>query len=300
MNTLISIVGPTAVGKTSLAIQVAKHFQTEIISADSRQFYKEMHIGTAKPDLEEQQGIPHHFIHSHSLHEGLSAGDFEVQGLACLKEIFSRHKRAVLVGGSGLFVNALLEGLDDLPKPKEGVRERLNLLFKTKGLAAIQQLLKEKDADYYEQVDQSNPQRMIRALEVVESTGIPFSQWRKNTKKKRDFEVISIGLTLERELLYSRINKRVDLMMQAGLLEEVKSLMPFKESPTLQTVGYAELFAYLAGQISLEQAVAKIKQNSRKYAKRQLTWFNRNPKTRWFSPNQIEEILSYIEGYRTL
>lgn len=287
--------GPTAIGKTALAIEVAKQFNTEIISADSRQFYKEMSIGTAKPNDEELQAVPHHFINSHSIQDSFSAGDFEKAGLQKINDLFQFQDVVVMVGGSGLFVNAVLEGLDDLPKAKPGIREGLNRTYQEKGLAFIQQQLLALDPAYYAEVDISNPQRIIRALEVIQSTDIPFSHWRKNKKTDRDFNVISIGLQMERALLYERINRRVDQMTQAGLLKEVENLYDFKDLSALQTVGYAELFNYLDKQCSLEEAIAKIKQNTRKYAKRQITWFKRNQHTTWFEGEDLPLILDHIE-----
>ena len=294
LKTLISITGPTAIGKTACAIGLAKMLETEIISADSRQFYKEMSIGTAKPSENELRSAPHHFINSHSIQNPLSAGDFENEGIEKINCLFERHDTLVMVGGSGLFVNAILEGLDNLPKAKEGIREGLNQVYLDKGLSFLQSQLKELDPNYYNVVDTSNPQRIIRALEVVESTGIPFSTWRKNIKTVRNFNVISIGLEIERATLYDRINQRVDNMMKDDLLIEAKKLYPFKHLPALQTVGYSELFDYMDGKSSLEDSIAKIKQNSRKYAKRQITWFKRNPNTVWFQPNDSFLIEEYV------
>jgi tRNA dimethylallyltransferase len=295
LKTLISIIGPTAVGKTALTIQLGNKFNTEILSADSRQFYKEMNIGTAKPSQEELNAIPHHFINSHSILGNVSAGDFEKEALKKIEELFQQHDILLLVGGSGLFVNAVIDGLDDLPKAKEGVREFLNQTYKEKGLHFIQEKLKEIDLIYYKEVDISNPQRIIRAIEVFETTGIPFSDWRKNKKTERNFRTLSIGLEIDRKLLYERINQRVDDMMKKGLLKEVESLYNFKHLPALQTVGYAELFDYIDNKYSLEDAISKIKQNSRRYAKRQMTWFKRNPTTTWFEPSELPTIINYIE-----
>lgn len=296
MNTLISIVGPTAIGKTSLAIKVADALHSEIISADSRQFYRELTIGTAKPTAAELRAIPHHFINSHSIENPLSAGDYESEGIKKINQLFFKHSNLVMVGGSGLFVNAITEGLDHLPKAKEGVRESLNEIYKEKGLTHIQAELKKVDPTYFNAVDISNPQRIIRALEVYKSSGIPFSKWRTNNKTTRNFKVITIGLEMDRALLYDRINQRVDNMMSDGLLEEVEGLYEHRNLPALQTVGYKELFNYIDNQYSLETAVSKIKQNSRKYAKRQITWFKKNKQTAWFNPNDFPSILSYIKS----
>lgn len=296
MKTLISIVGPTAVGKTALTLELGRQFNTEIISADSRQFYKELNIGTAKPSQEELNQVPHHFINSHSIHDNFSAGDFEKDGLAKIDSLFQRHDLLLMVGGSGLFVNAVIEGMDDLPRPKEGLRELLNQTYKEKGINFIRERLSKIDPVYYKAVDISNPQRMIRAIEVFETTGIPFSIWRKNNKKERNFRTLSIGLNIERNLLYDQINQRVDDMINNGLLKEVETLLPFKEYSPLKTVGYTELFDYIDGKYTLEEAVAKIKQNTRKYAKRQLTWFRKNQNTVWFNPNEIPAVINYIES----
>jgi tRNA dimethylallyltransferase len=296
LKTLISIVGPTAIGKTALALELGKRFNTEIISADSRQLYREMSIGTAKPSQEELNLVPHHFIDSHSIKDDFSAGDFEKEALAKIESLFQQHDLLLLVGGSGLFVNSIIDGLDDLPKAKEGVREALNQSYKEKGIDFIRERLREIDPSYYSEVDISNPQRMIRAIEVFDTTGIPFSAWRKNKKKERKFKTISIGLTIGRPILYERINHRVDCMVNDGLLKEVESLYPYKGYTALQTVGYSELFDYLDGKYSIEEAVEKIKQNTRKYAKRQLTWFRKNENTTWFEPNEVPEIIKYLES----
>lgn len=296
MKTLISIVGPTAIGKTSLAIKIAESLQTEIISADSRQFYRELTIGTAKPNKIELHTVPHHFINSHSIKEPFSAGDYENEGIKVINQLFTEYDQLVMVGGSGFFVNAIIQGLDNLPKAKQGIRESLNQAYAENGLAHIQDKLKKIDPSYFSKVDISNPQRIIRALEVFESTGIPFSQWRKNKKSTRNFRVITIGLQMDRALLYERINLRVDMMMNEGLLEEVKSLYDRKSLPALQTVGYKELFDYLDDKCSLEEAIAKIKQNSRKYAKRQITWFKKNEQTTWFDPNDLPSVIAYLKS----
>lgn len=296
MKTLISIVGPTAVGKTALTLELGKKFNTEIISADSRQFYKELNIGTAKPSQGELNQVPHHFINSHSIQDTFSAGDFEKDGLAKIDSLFQRHDLLLMVGGSGLFVNAVIEGMDELPKPQEGLRELLNQNYKEKGINFIRERLNKIDPFYYKTVDISNPQRMIRAIEVFETTGIPFSIWRKNNKKERNFKTLSIGLNIERTLLYNQINQRVDDMINNGLLKEVETLLPFKEYSPLKTVGYTELFDYIDGNYTLDEAIEKIKQNTRKYAKRQLTWFRKNQNTVWFNPNEIQAVVNYIES----
>lgn len=296
-KTLVCIVGPTAVGKTALAIDVARAFETVILSADSRQYYREMTIGTAKPTPAELAAVPHYFIDTLSVTDSYSAGDFERDALVLLEQLFIQHDVVLLVGGAGLFVDAVCQGLDDLPRPEAGVRDRLNMLYKTQGLSHLQQMLKQVDPEYHDEVDLSNPQRVIRALEVYESTGAPFSSFRRRQSANRPFNTVNIGLETDREKLYQRINARVDAMMENGLLDEVKALQPYRNLPPLLTVGYAELFDYLDGAYTLETAVDKIKQHTRRYAKRQLTWFRRDADTQWFAPEDLKEIIDFI-AYR--
>jgi len=295
-KSLIVIVGPTAVGKTSVAIELAKQFNTEIVSADSRQFYKEISIGTAKPSDEELLEVKHHFINSHSIQEVYSAGAFERDALSVLEEIFSRKDKAIAIGGSGLFIKALTEGLDILPTPEAGVREKWNNKLEECGISHLQEALQKIDPAYYKEVDKNNPQRLVRALEVYETTGVPFSEFRINKKNKRPFQIIPIALNMDRALLYERINSRVDLMMQEGLLKEVESVHLYKDIPALKTVGYQEIFEYLEGQIDLATAVDKIKQNTRRYAKRQITWFKKMDGVEFFHPENMQEILKHIKG----
>lgn len=295
-KTLVCVVGPTAVGKTAVGIQLAQHFHTVILSADSRQFYQEMNIGTAKPTPEELATVSHYFVNSHQLTDEYSVGDFERDALQLLDELFAQQDRVLLVGGSGLFIDAVCRGLDDLPTPSPGVRDRLNRLHKLEGLPHLQQLLKDVDPVYYQEVDIHNPQRVIRALEVYESTGRPFSYFRKQQQKKRPFQIRKLGLNTERQSLYQRINTRVDAMMEAGLLDEVVALLPYRNLPPLQTVGYAELFDYLDGKYTLNEAIDRIKQNTRRYAKRQLTWFRKDPETTWFEPTDLAGMITYITG----
>jgi len=298
-KTLISVVGPTVIGKTALAIQLAQHFGTEIISADSRQFFREMAIGTAKPSPAELAAAKHHFIDSHSVSQLFSTGDFEVEGLKKLDEIFRKHDVAIMAGGSGLYVNALINGLDDMPDIDLSIREKLNKQFEEEGLSVIQNQLAEVDPEYFAKVDQQNPQRMIRGLEVYLSTGQKLSSMLSATKKERPFNIIKIGLNTDRAVLYDRINRRVDQMMADGLVEEVKLLTPFRKYNALNTVGYSELFDYLDGKITLEDAVASIKQNTRRFAKRQLTWFRRDEEVNWFEPDQSKQIIDFAENIIT-
>jgi tRNA dimethylallyltransferase len=294
-KTLISIVGPTAIGKTALAIEVAQHYQTEIISADSRQFYQEMSIGTAKPNAQELAEAPHHFVNSHSIHDTFTVGDFEKQAIQKIEDLFQKHDVLVMVGGSGLYINAVLYGFDELPKADEELRNQLNQQLAYQGIEPLQKQLQELDPIYYQEVDTQNPQRIIRALEVCISTGKPFSSFRKTESKKRSFNSIVIGLDMEREKLYNRINQRVDVMMKEGLLEEVKSLQEFQHLNALKTVGYSEIFNYLNGEWKLDQAIDKIKQNTRNFAKRQLTWFRKKEGIVWFKPSEKEAVFSFLK-----
>ena len=281
---LIVVVGPTASGKTAYAIELAKKYDTEIISADSRQFFREMSIGTAKPTPEELSQAKHHFIDSHSIMDSFSVGDFEKQALAVLDDIFKTHDAAIMAGGSGLYIKAVCEGFDDLPVASTGIRERLNREFEEKGITLLQEKLKVADPVYYDEVDLNNPQRLIRALEVWESTGRPFSSYRKAEAAQRPFEIKKIGLDLPREVLYQRINDRVDEMVKHGLVEEVRSLLPYRHLNALNTVGYSELFDHFDGKTDPNTAIALIKQNTRRFAKRQLTWFRKDTGIRWLKP----------------
>ncbi len=293
---LIVVVGPTAVGKTTFAIRLAQHFKTEIISADSRQFYKEMSVGTAKPSPTELSMAKHHFINSHSIAQKYSAGDFEREALALLTNLFQKHDEVIMVGGSGLFVRAVCEGFDELPKAPPEVREALNRIFREQGIAPLQERLKEIDPVFFRSADIHNPQRIIRAIEVFETTGRPFSDFQNHVRIQRDFQIVTLGLNMERSELYDRINKRVDLMIASGLLAEVAQLVAYREEPALRTVGYAEIFDYFDEKYSLQEAVSLIKQNSRRYAKRQITWFKKHGNTKWFTPSDWDAVLVHIAG----
>jgi tRNA dimethylallyltransferase len=286
-KTLIVIAGPTASGKTAAAISLARHYKTVILSADSRQFYREMSIGTAKPSWIELAAAKHYFIDSHSITENFSVGDFEKQALALLDEQFKIHDVIILVGGSGLYIKALVEGFDEIPQADTGVREQLNKEFTLKGIEPLQKRLKEVDPDYYNEVDLNNPQRIIRALEVHKTTGKPFSSYRKAGLNKRPFNILKIALDMPREILYHRINQRVDMMLEQGLIAEARSLIFHRNLNALNTVGYSELFDHFDDKISLEKAIDQIKQNTRHFAKRQLTWFRKDTNIHWLKPEDI-------------
>ncbi len=292
---LIVIAGPTAVGKTALSIELAKFYNCPIISADSRQFYKEMSIGTAKPTKEEMQDISHYFIDNISIHDTYNVGQFEREAIKCIETLFKDHEQLILVGGSGLYINAILNGVDEFEEIPAHIREQLIKDYEEKGLTYLQEELKQKDEVYYNQVDLNNPQRIMRALEVCIHTQKPYSSFRTKEKKQRSFDAINILINTDREILYNRINKRVDIMMQNGLLEEVKALYPHKHLNALNTVGYKELFDFIDGKCTLEEAVNLIKQNSRRYAKRQLTWFNHQGDFETFAPTDLEKLKAYLD-----
>ncbi|MEI6694873.1 MAG: tRNA (adenosine(37)-N6)-dimethylallyltransferase MiaA [Bacteroidota bacterium] len=294
-KTLIVIVGPTAVGKTAMAIKLAQQFSTEIISADSRQFYRELKIGVASPSLEELSLATHHFIGNLSIHDTYNVSKYETEALQCIDEIFKTKEMAVLVGGSGLYIDAVCKGIDELPDPEEELRENIKHLYATEGITALRSQLRLLDPVYCNEVDLANPKRLMRAIEVCLTTGKPYSSFRVNQQTPREFNIVKIGLSREREELYDTINHRVDLMLEMGLLDEVKGLFPYKELNALNTVGYKEIFAYLENECSLAEAIEKIKTNSRRYAKRQLTWFRRYDDITWFEANNHTEIFDYLK-----
>jgi len=295
-KTLVVVAGPTASGKTAAAIELANHYHTVIVSADSRQFYKEMSVGTAKPTDNELSAARHYFINSHAITAPFSAGDYEKKALILLDELFKVHDKVILVGGSGLFIKAVCEGFDEFPDPTPGIREKLNAYLDEKGIAFLQEKLKAADPEYYHQVDLNNPQRVIRALEVFESTGKPYSSFRSKKVNARPFIVVKFGLTLPREVLYQRINHRVDEMVKQGLVEEVRSLLPYRNINALNTVGYSELFDYFDGKIDLDDAIAAIKQNTRRFAKRQLTWFRKDEEINWLQADKKDLITDMISA----
>lgn len=294
MNFLLVIGGPTASGKTDVAIRLAQHYDTVILSADSRQFYREMSVGTAKPEAAQLAQVRHYFIDSLSIHDPYSVGDFERDALALLTVLFRQHQVVLLTGGSGLFLKALCEGLDEFPETPLSVRQEVEAIYREQGLEVLQQQLKEADPEYYAQVDLHNPHRLIRALAVFRASGKPFSSFRKKAAVKRDFRPIFLELSWDRAALYERINKRVDLMLDNGLESEARQLYPWKNLPALQTVGYQELFSCFDGAISREVAIEQIKQHSRNYAKRQLTWSRRDGYWKHFHPSEWSDILQYL------
>jgi len=296
-NYLISILGPTAIGKTSLSIKVARHFQTEIISAVSRQFFKEMSIGTAVPEKAELEAAPHHFIQHISVEEKYSVGDFEKEAIKKLETLFKEHSVVIMVGGSGLYVKAVTEGLDEFPQADPEIRKNLNEHLEKDGIDWLQKKLFVLDPEYYKIADVQNPHRLIRALEICIETGKPFSSFLNQKKPERNFKNIHIGLMADREMIYDRINKRVTLMIENGLVEEARNLYSQKDLNALNTVGYKELFQYFDGKTDLETAISEIKKNTRRFAKRQLTWFRKDPKIKWFDLNEDpENIFRYIES----
>lgn len=274
-KTLKVIYGPTAIGKTALAIKLAKELNTEIISADSRQFYKEMKIGTAVPDQEELEAVKHHFIQHKSIHENYNVGLFEKEAISKIDELFKRFESLVMVGGSGLYIDGVCKGLDSFPEISQTLRDKIRTDFKSKGIKWLQNEVKALDPEYYESADKQNHQRLLRCLEVCLQSGKTYNSFKNTNKNIRSFEVEYYSIQMNREELYDRINRRVDNMMDNGLLSEVENLLPYQELNALQTVGYKELFSYFKKEITLEEAIALIKQNSRRYAKRQLTWLNR-------------------------
>ncbi|MFC4479263.1 tRNA (adenosine(37)-N6)-dimethylallyltransferase MiaA [Flavobacterium chungangensis] len=303
MKYLITIVGPTAIGKTALSIALAQHFKCEIVSCDSRQFFKEMTIGTAVPSQEELSAAKHHFIQNKSIFENYTVGDYEKEALLKLEELYQNNDFAILIGGSGLYVDAILKGFDEFPEIPSEIRAEVNSNYKKFGIEYLQEQLQNLDPDYYQKITienpqtLQNPQRMMRFVEVCIGSQKPYSSFLNLKKNNRNFTLILIGLDADREIIYNRINQRVDIMMDMGLLEEAKSLYPNKELNALQTVGYRELFSYFDGDFTLPFAIEEIKKNTRRFSKRQLTWFKRNENTKWFDySTDRNEIINYIEN----
>jgi tRNA dimethylallyltransferase len=292
----IVLAGPTAVGKTAAAIKIARHFNTSIISADSRQFFRELTIGTAKPTEAELQQVPHHFINSHSIAEAYDAARFAGDALAVAAAIFEHHHHAILCGGSGLYIKAVCEGFDDIPPVPDEIRQALVQQFNIHGVAWLQQKMKELDPEHLQTLDVNNPHRLIRALEVKIGTGTSIAAFRNKKKLHHNFNIVKVGLELPREALYQRIDERMEGMIAAGLFEEAAQLYPYRQHNALQTVGYQEIFGFIEGQYSRDEAIRLLKRNSRRYAKRQLTWFKRDAEITWFEagPGAEEQVMEYI------
>ena len=293
---LIVIAGPTAVGKTALCLTLAQNLNTEIISADSRQFFKELNIGTAKPSTQELEMVPHHFINSHSIQEPYSAGDFERDVLKLLEDLFSKNQCIILTGGSGLYIKAVLEGLDNLPQPDPELRKFLTQRLETEGLEVLQKEVAQIDPTFASTTEIQNPQRVVRALEVYQTTRLPISSYQKQQKAIRPFKTIDIAINRDREILYNRIDQRMDLMLQEGLVQEATNLLPYRNHHALQTVGYKEIYAFLDGEYDYKEMVRLLKQNSRRYAKRQITWFKHQGDFKWFDADHTAEITAYIQS----
>jgi tRNA dimethylallyltransferase len=289
---LIVIVGPTAVGKTAAAIKVARHFQTEIVSADSRQLFRELNIGTAKPSPEELAMVPHHFINSHSIHDPYDAAQYGREALERIQVLFTRHDYVVLCGGSGLYVQAVCDGFDEIPTIPASVREELTRVYHTEGIEVLQEKMRQLDPLLFQKMDQQNPHRLIRALEVVQHTGLSIDSFRQKRRPEHDFSIVRYGLELPRETLNQAIDERMDKMIARGLFAEAEQLYSLKAHNALQTVGYREIFDYMDGQYNQEEAVRLLKRNSRRYAKRQMTWFKRDAKIVWLNPANIEPIFA--------
>ena len=295
MKKLISIIGTTGIGKTKLAIEIAKHFETEIISCDSRQFFKEMNIGTATPSKEELAEVPHHFIGNLSVQDYYSIGQYEKEAIQKIEELFEKNKVVVLVGGSMMYEKAVIEGLHDLPEANEENQRKVEQILEEDGIEKLQNILKELDPEYFNKVDKDNPRRLFRAIDIMWQTGKSYTENISEQMNQRYFEVIRIGLQAPREIIYDRINQRVDLMVENGLLKEAESLIPFKNNLALQTVGYSELFNYFDGIWTLDFALEEIKKNSRRFAKRQLTWYRKEENINWVNfENSVEESLSLL------
>jgi tRNA dimethylallyltransferase len=294
---LVVIAGPTAVGKSHTAVELAKYLQTEIISCDSRQIYRELSIGTAVPDISELAGIRHHFLQNKSIHQYYNASMFENEVLELLDDLFRNKNIVIMAGGSGLYIDAVCKGIDDLPSVDDEIRQKLKNKYQNEGLESLRTMLKKLDPEYYKTVDLRNIKRILKALEVTLMTGKAYSSLLTGTAKERPFEIIKIGLDIRRELLYERIDSRVDQMMMHGLTNEAKRYFEFRHLNALNTVGYKEIFMYLEGTITLEEAVDLIKRNTRKYARRQLTWFRRYDDIKWFDPSETTEIIKYIDAF---
>lgn len=296
MDTLIIVLGPTGVGKSDISIQLAKHFHTEIISADSRQFFKELSIGTAVPSSEDLEIVPHHFIQNKSIHNYYNVSEYETEALCLINELFAKVNPIILTGGSMFYVDTICNGIDDIPTVDPEIRDDVIGWYEQNGIEALRERLLEIDPEYYRIVDLNNPKRLLHAVEIHQMTGQPLTSFRKKTIKERPFRMIKIGINQDRKVLYERINQRVLKMMDAGLLEEAKTVYPYRKLNSLNTVGYKELFSYLDGECTLDEAIDLIQRNTRKYARKQLTWFRRDQQIKWFEPEQLQEIIEFVES----
>ncbi len=294
------MVGPTAVGKTAIALKLATYYQTEIVSADSRQIFKEMTIGTAKPTPEELRAVPHHFINSRSIHDTYDAAQYGEEALARIHQLFKQHEHVILCGGSGMYIRAVCEGFDNIPDMPAGIREQLVAVYNEHGIGSLQQQMKQVDPDHFENIDTRNPHRLIRALEVMLATGMSIAAFQKDNHINHDFGIVKIGLQYPREELYHRINERMDKMIANGLFEEAAGLYPFKNMNALQTVGYREIFNFMDGKYDRAEAIRLLKRNTRRYAKRQLTWFKRDREIHWIPAPDYDLIVQIVEGQKTL
>jgi len=295
MDTLIIVLGPTGIGKSDISIQLANHYHSEIISADSRQFFRELSIGTAVPSSEDMELVPHHFIQTKSIHDYYNVSEYESEALQLISKLFAKVNPIVLTGGSMLYVDTICNGIDDIPTVDSEIRDDVIRWYEKNGLEALQQRLLKIDPEYYQIVDLNNPKRLLHAVEIHQMTGMPFTSFRKKTVKVRPFRIIKVGINQDRKILYDRINQRVLKMMDAGLLEEARSVYQYRKLNSLNTVGYKELFSYLDGECTLDEAIDLIQRNTRKYARKQLTWFRRDQQIKWFEPDQILEIIDYVD-----
>jgi len=295
MNTLIIVLGPTGVGKSDISLKLAKYYNSEIISSDSRQFFRELRIGTAVPSFEDLTAVPHHFIQTKSIFDYYNVSEYETEALQLINLLFQSKNPLILTGGSMLYIDTICKGIDDIPTVDPIIRDEVIKWFEINGIEALRQRLLEIDPEYYRIVDLNNPKRMLHAVEVHQMTGQTITSFRKNTVKERPFRILKIGINQDRKILYDRINQRVELMMMAGLLDEAKAVYPYQKLNSLNTVGYKELFSYLDGDCTLEEAVDLIQRNTRKYARKQLSWFRRDKEIKWFEPDQIQEIIGYAE-----
>ncbi len=293
---LVILTGPTAIGKTAVGIELANYFKTEIISADSRQMYKEMSIGTAVPSVDELKAAKHHLVQTKSVFDYYNASMFEFEVLDILQPLFAKYDIVLMVGGSTLYIDAVCYGIDDLPTVDPNVRNEVIARYQTEGIEYLRRELKLLDPAYYETVDLKNPSRLMKAIEISVMTGKPYSSFLTAQRKERDFSIIKVGLNCDREILYNRINQRVDAMIASGLEQEVRALAYARETTALKTVGYREIFDYFDGKLTLDEAIAQIKMNTRRYAKRQITWFQRDKEMPWFQPNQLSDVIEYISS----